>query len=58
MQTERRGQSTVEWALVLAVLAIAVVAAGYAFVPSFQTAMDSAGDGMKTVYTSGTLPPP
>ncbi len=58
MHSDRRGQSTVEWALVLAVLAIAVVAAGYAFVPSFQTAMDSAAAGMKTLYTSGSLPPP
>lgn len=57
MHSDRRGQSTVEWALVLAVLTIAVVAAGYAFVASFQTAMDSAADGMKTVYTSGTLAP-
>ncbi len=57
MNTDRRGQSTVEWALVVAVLVIAVVAAGYALVPSFQIAMDSAGEGMKTVYTSGTLAP-
>lgn len=57
MNTDRRGQSTVEWALVVAVLVIAVVAAGYALVPSFQIAMDSAGEGMSTVYTSGTLAP-
>lgn len=57
MNRDRRGQSTVEWALVVAVLAIAVVAAGYALVPILQVAMDSAGDGMSTVYTSGTLAP-
>jgi Flp pilus assembly pilin Flp len=51
----RRGQSTVEWALVVAVLCVAVVAAAYAFMPTFQDSMESAGEGMSTVYTSGDL---
>ena len=52
---KRRGQSTVEWSLVVAVLCIAAVAAAYAFIPTFRTAMDGARTGMARVYTSGDL---
>lgn len=51
----RRGQSTVEWALVVAVLVVAVVAAAYVFVPGFQSAMDDAGGALSTLYASGDL---
>ena len=55
MHVHRRGQSTVEWALLLAVLIVAIVAAAYSFVPGVQSAMESAGEQMATLYTSGEL---
>jgi len=55
MRARRQGQSTVEWALVVAVLVIGAVAAAYAFVPSVQKAMKEAGQQMATLYTSGDL---
>lgn len=51
----RRGQSTVEWALAVAVMCVAVIAAAYAFIPEFRLAMAGAREGMATVYTSGDL---
>ncbi len=44
-----------EWALLLAVLIVAIVAAAYSFVPGVQSAMESAGEQMATLYTSGEL---
>jgi Flp pilus assembly pilin Flp len=55
MRAHRQGQSTVEWALMLSVLVIAIVAAAYAFVPPVQRAMDSAGAEMASLYTTGDL---
>jgi len=55
MLAPRRGQSTVEWALMLSVLVIAIVAASYAMVPSFRKAMEGAGSQMAALYTSGDL---
>jgi uncharacterized protein (UPF0333 family) len=37
----RRGQSTVEYMLLVSVIVIAVEAAAYIFVPDFQTGVDS-----------------
>ena len=51
----RRGQSTIEWSLVVAVLCVAAIAAAYAFLPTFREAMDDARQGMAGVYTSGNL---
>ncbi len=55
MLADQRGQSTVEWALMLSVLVVAIVAASYAFVPGVQRAMDSAGGQLALLYTSGNL---
>lgn len=55
MRRHRQGQSTVEWALVISVVLVAIVAAAYAFVPSFSTAMRDAGRSMSEVYTTGDL---
>ena len=44
-----------EWALGVAVIAVAVVAAAYAFVPSFQEAMRGAAGGFSTLLASGGL---
>lgn len=35
--TNRRGQSTTEYMLLISVIVIAVVAAAYIFIPTFQT---------------------
>ncbi|MBM4365180.1 MAG: hypothetical protein FJ102_03120 [Deltaproteobacteria bacterium] len=55
--SHRQGQSTVEWALVIAVICVAVVAAAYVFMPTFQDEMESAGENMSNLYTSGDLAP-
>ena len=52
---KRRGQSTIEWSLVVAVLCVAAIAAAYTFLPTFREAMDDARQGMAGVYTSGDL---
>lgn len=51
----RRGQSTIEWSLVISVCCVALIAAAYAFIPTFREAMDDARQGMAGVYTSGDL---
>ena len=58
MPRHRKGQSTVEWALLLSVLVVAVVAASYAFVPGVAAAMERAGDAMATLYASGRVAGP
>ncbi len=47
-----------EWALLLSVLVVAVVAASYAFVPGVSKAMKDAGDAMATLYTTGDVARP
>ena len=54
-RTSHSGQTTVEYALVIAVLAIALVAAAWALVPLFVPAMQRLGDRAGTVYTTGDL---
>ncbi len=45
---EEEGQSTVEYMLLISVIVIAIVAAGYAFVPKMQAGVeDLAGDVSK-----------
>jgi len=51
----RAGQATTEWTLLLSVLVIAVVAAGYGLVSTFQSSMGGIGRGMGEVYTTGDL---
>ncbi len=47
-----------EWALLLSVLVVAVVAASYAYVPAVSKAMKDAGAAMATLYTSGDVAGP
>ncbi|MFN7144329.1 MAG: hypothetical protein ACK4YP_11170 [Myxococcota bacterium] len=49
----RRGQATTEWMLLLSVLVLAIVAAGYALAKGFGDGMRSLSPG--NVYTSGDL---
>lgn len=51
----RRGQSTVEWMLLVSVIVIAVVAAGYVLVGTFGASMEDLGDAAGGMYTSGNL---
>lgn len=51
----RSGQATSELMLLIAVVAVAVVAAGWLVAETFSTDMASLGDRAETVYTSGDL---
>lgn len=50
-----KGQGTVEYVLVIAVLVIAMVAAGFAVAPQIATALSQLGDRAETVYTDGSI---
>ncbi len=52
---DRRGQATTEWAVLLAVIVIAIVAAGAVLVQTFPGAMEGAGAGASRAYASGEL---
>ncbi len=51
----RSGQTTSEYMLVIAVLVVAVVAAGWQLAPDFIESMTSLGERAETVYTDGTI---
>ncbi len=51
----QRGQATTETVLLIAVITIAVVAAGYGLAATFASDMESAGERAATVYTTGNL---
>jgi hypothetical protein len=51
----RSGQTTSEYMLVIAVLVVAVVAAGWVFAPRWIQAMSSLGDRAETAYTDASL---
>ena len=49
----KRGQSSVEVMLMIAVIVIAVVAAGYALADIIVPGLQSLGDGASTAWSSG-----
>lgn len=49
----RRGQSTVEWMLIVSVMAVGLAAAAYAFVPDFRTGVDEMGERIEYLYAQG-----
>jgi uncharacterized protein (UPF0333 family) len=51
----RRGQATTEWAVLLAVVVIAVVAAGWLIAGTFDVDMAALARRAGTVYASGDL---
>ena len=51
----RTGQSTVEYMLVIAVIVIAIVSAGFMLAPGFQHSMARLGDRAETVYTDASI---
>ncbi|MBN1336886.1 MAG: class III signal peptide-containing protein [Deltaproteobacteria bacterium] len=52
---EDRGQSTVEYMLLISVIVIAIVAAAYIFIPSFQDGVRSLADDVKEMLDSGKI---
>jgi uncharacterized protein (UPF0333 family) len=55
VHVERRGQSSVEYMLVISVLVIALVGALWAFQPRFFRGMRDFASGSKTAITDGSL---
>ncbi len=47
----RRGQSTVESMLLVAVVVVGLALAAYAFVPGFQAGVRGLGDDMDTLFS-------
>jgi uncharacterized protein (UPF0333 family) len=52
---EDRGQSTVEYMLLISVIVIAIVAAAYIFVPTFQEGVKALAMDVKGILDSGKI---
>lgn len=50
----RRGQSTVEYVMLIAVLVIGLLVAAYAFVPGFSDGVDGLGGDVEGLFGAGT----
>ncbi|MDP2314055.1 MAG: hypothetical protein Q8P41_14225 [Pseudomonadota bacterium] len=55
MSRRRQGQATTEWLLLISVIVVAIVAAGYGLAATFGSSMDRLGRGAGEVYTTGDL---
>ncbi|MEE2750905.1 MAG: hypothetical protein VX519_05710 [Myxococcota bacterium] len=51
----RKGQSTTEYMLLISVIVIAIVAAGYIFVGSFQDGVESLGNEVSKTLGTGHI---
>jgi len=51
----RGGQSTVEYMMLIAVIVIAIVAAAYVFVPTFQEGVDALAQDIKDILSTGEI---
>lgn len=51
----RRGQSTVEYMMLISVIVIAVVAAAYVFVPVFQEGVNNLALDVKDILSTGEV---
>lgn len=49
----RRGQSTVESMLLVAVVVVGLALAAYAFIPGFQDGVRGLGDDVDTLFSQG-----
>ncbi len=49
----RRGQSTVEWMLIVAMIVVGLVVAAYAFVPGFQRGVRELGTDVTSLFAQG-----
>ena len=52
---EEEGQSTVEYMLLISVIVIAIVAAGYAFVPKLQKGVEELGGDVSRILGDGKI---
>ena len=52
---EEEGQSTVEYMLLISVIVIAIVAAGYAFVPKMQKGVEELGKDVSKILGEGKI---
>jgi Flp pilus assembly pilin Flp len=52
---EEEGQSTVEYLLLISVIIIAVVAAAYMFMPSFQKGVQALASDVSSILDSGKI---
>ncbi len=49
----RRGQSTVEWMLLVSVITVGLVAAAYAFLPGFSQGVDELESDLGKLFAQG-----
>ena len=52
---DEEGQSTVEYMLLISVIVIAMVAAAYAFVPTFQEGVRDLAEDVKKILSTGKI---
>jgi Flp pilus assembly pilin Flp len=52
---DEEGQSTVEYMLLISVIVIAMVAAAYVFVPTFQDGVDLLAKDVKKILSTGKI---
>jgi Flp pilus assembly pilin Flp len=52
---DEEGQSTVEYMLLISVIVIAMVAAGYVFVPTFQEGVQDLARDVKRILSTGMI---
>jgi Flp pilus assembly pilin Flp len=52
---EETGQSTVEYMLLISVIVIAIVAAAYVFVPTFQQGVQALANDIKSILDTGKI---
>ena len=49
----RRGQSTVEWMLLVSMLVVGLLVAAYAFLPNFQRGVRELGTDVSSLFAQG-----
>ena len=52
---DEEGQSTVEYMLLISVIVIAMVAAAYAFVPTFKEGVEDLAQDVKRILSTGKI---
>ncbi len=52
---EEEGQSTVEYMLLISVIVIAIVAAAYIFIPTFEEGVKALAEDVKSILDTGKI---
>jgi len=52
---EEEGQSTVEYMLLISVIVIAIVAAAYIFIPTFEMGVKALAEDVKSILDTGKI---